>query len=148
MVPWQTMRQTVEPMQESRALRQEPRWDVVEQFSTLPPASTRLLGVFHGRDDPQGVPRPRSSPPRPRAPRPPEGQAAAAQESDQRAFDDFTLRIVVDYCNGATQQQIAARYGVHVQTIRKILRDAGVSVRDHHAVLTRDEIHAIRMAHD
>lgn len=57
------------------------------------------------------------------------------------------LRIVVDYCNGATQQQIAARYGVHVQTIRKVLRDAGVSVRDHRAVLTRDEIRTIRMAH-
>jgi len=37
---------------------------------------------------------------------------------------------------------------VHVQTIRKLLRDAGVSVRDHRAVLTQDDIRAIRMAHD
>jgi DNA invertase Pin-like site-specific DNA recombinase len=54
---------------------------------------------------------------------------------------------VVEYCSGATQQQITARYGVHVQTIRKILRDAGVSVRDHRAVFTREEIHTIRTAH-
>lgn len=60
--------------------------------------------------------------------------------------DSFTLRVVVDYCNGATQQQIADSRGVHVQTIRKVLRDAGVVVREHRATFTHDEIAAIQAA--
>lgn len=59
----------------------------------------------------------------------------------------FVLRIVVDYCNGATQQQIAVSAGVHVQTIRAILREAGVVTREHLATLTRDEVRDLRRMH-
>ncbi|MDQ7991965.1 MAG: hypothetical protein AAGC63_03145, partial [Propionicimonas sp.] len=41
------------------------------------------------------------------------------------------LPLVVDYANGLTQAEIAAKYGLHVQTVRKRLAEAGVSSRAH-----------------
>ncbi|OUZ12695.1 hypothetical protein BHE97_00295 [Aeromicrobium sp. PE09-221] len=54
---------------------------------------------------------------------------------------------MVVYCNGATQQQIATTSGVHVQTIRAILREAGVKVSEHDATFTEDELQTIRRLH-
>ena len=76
-----------------------------------------------------------------------QAQIVAPVEVDTAGDDRFTLQIVVAYCNGKTQQEIASSYGVHVQTVRKRLRDAGVMVRDHLAVLTRGEIATIQTEH-
>ena len=39
------------------------------------------------------------------------------------------IPLVVDYANGMTQAEIAEKHGVHVQTVRKRLRAAGVDTR-------------------
>ena len=53
------------------------------------------------------------------------------------------LKVVVAYCNGLTQQQIAADLGVHVQTIRSTLREAGVKLNQR-TTFSDDDLQAIR----
>lgn len=57
------------------------------------------------------------------------------------------LRVVVDYCNGKTQVEIASKHGLHMQTVRRLLRQAGVVVRDHLAALSAADLQTIRIAH-
>lgn len=51
-----------------------------------------------------------------------------------------TLAIVVDYANGMTQQAIARKHGVHVQTVRKRLDAAGVVTRARSGALTEADV--------
>ena len=57
------------------------------------------------------------------------------------------LQIVVAYCNGSTQAEIAAAHGMHVQTVRARLHDAGVHVQDSRAALASAHKEAIRRLH-
>lgn len=50
------------------------------------------------------------------------------------------LPLVVDYANGLTQAEIAAKYGLHVQTVRKRLAEAGVSSRAHNQTLSDEDL--------
>lgn len=54
---------------------------------------------------------------------------------------------MVDYCNGKTQVEVASKHGVHVQTVRRLLRQAGVVVRDHLAALSATDLATIRFVH-
>ncbi|MBN8883336.1 MAG: hypothetical protein J0H73_13605 [Salana multivorans] len=74
-------------------------------------------------------------------------EAVGAPEPDSDGRLRFTLAVVVAYCNGATQQEIATARGVHVQTIRTVLRDAGVKPREHNATFTAEELQTIRGLH-
>lgn len=56
-------------------------------------------------------------------------------------------QIVVAYCNGSTQAEIAAAHGMHVQTVRARLHDAGVHVQESRAALAPTEKEAIRLLH-
>lgn len=57
------------------------------------------------------------------------------------------LKVVVAYCNGSTQQQIATELGVHVQTVRATLRDAGVKLSERNTTFSDDELQTIRRLH-
>lgn len=50
------------------------------------------------------------------------------------------LPLVVDYANGLTQAEIAAKYGLHIQTVRKRLAEAGVSSRAHDQTLSDENL--------
>ena len=63
------------------------------------------------------------------------------------ARHEFVLKVVVAYCNGATQQQIATMLGLHVQTIRATLREAGVKIPDRNATFNDEELQTIRRLH-
>ncbi len=55
--------------------------------------------------------------------------------------------MVVAYCNGTTQNQIALDHGVHIQTVRRNLREAGVVLRDRRGSLEPDEVQRVRQLH-
>ena len=57
------------------------------------------------------------------------------------------LRVVVAYCNGSTQVQIAASHGMHVQTVRARLREAGVFMHEQRAALSFEERESMRRLH-
>jgi IS30 family transposase len=57
------------------------------------------------------------------------------------------LKVVVAYCNGSTQQQIATELGVHVQIIRRTLRDAGVKLSQRNTTFRDDELRTVRRLH-
>lgn len=57
------------------------------------------------------------------------------------------LGIVVAYCNGSTQQQIASAHGVHVKTVRATLRESGVKMIEHNATFSAEELQSIRRLH-
>lgn len=86
-------------------------------------------------------------PPRRPAPLPRRRRQVAATDPEPDPHRRFTLAVVVAYCNGATQQQIATAHGVHVQTIRTVLREAGVKPREHNATFTAEELQTIRRLH-
>lgn len=54
--------------------------------------------------------------------------------------------LVADYADGLTQVQIAKKHGLHVQTVRKRLIEAGVDTRARLRALTGAELRAIRAA--
>lgn len=54
------------------------------------------------------------------------------------------LRMVVDYANGMTQEEIARKHGLHIQTIRKRLKAAGVVTRSHSTALTAQDMDEAR----
>lgn len=56
--------------------------------------------------------------------------------------------LVADYADGLTQVQIAKKYGLHVQTVRKRLIDAGVDTRARLRVLSVEDVRAARAALD
>lgn len=78
------------------------------------PALEALLSALSGRDV---VHPPRAETKRRYA------RHAKESEPDTSPSHRFMLSVVVAYCNGSTQQQIATELGVHVQTIRATLRD-------------------------
>lgn len=52
------------------------------------------------------------------------------QENDSpREHDDAALPLVVDYANGLSQAEIARKHGIHIQTVRKRLKEVGVVTR-------------------
>ena len=55
---------------------------------------------------------------------------------------------MADYATGLTQVQIAEKYGLHVQTVRKRLIAAGVDTRARLRVLTDEDLWAARAAID
>ena len=54
--------------------------------------------------------------------------------------------LVADYEAGATVYQLAEQYGVHRQTVSRILKRSGVTLR--HRTLTADQIAEVRSAHE
>jgi len=49
------------------------------------------------------------------------------QENDSsREHDLSALPLVVDYANGLSQAEIALKHGIHIQTVRKRLKEVGV----------------------
>lgn len=108
-----------------------------DTFIQQPPALASLLAALKG--DPVPLP---PSPARLKSAWAPPTSASEPDE-DLR----FVLATVVAYCNGATQQQIATTHGLHVQTIRAILREAGVKVNEHNSTFTEDKLQVIRRLH-
>ena len=58
-----------------------------------------------------------------------------------------TLAMVVAYGNGATQAEIAAARGMHVQTVRRRLMEAGVLLRDQSTTLSLEKQADARARH-
>lgn len=56
------------------------------------------------------------------------------------------LPLVVDYANGLTQATIAKKHGIHVQTLRKRLHEAGVDTRGHLSALNATDLRSARRA--
>ncbi len=54
------------------------------------------------------------------------------------------LRMVVDYANGMTQEEIARKHGIHIQTVRKRLKAAGVVTRSQSTALTKQDLDEAR----
>lgn len=54
------------------------------------------------------------------------------------------LRMVVDYANGMTQEEIAHKHGLHIQTVRKRLKAAGVATRSRRTALTPQDLDEAR----
>lgn len=61
-------------------------------------------------------------------------------------YTDGLVQLVVDYANGLTQMEIAKKHGIHVQTVRKRLRDAGVNTRSRVRLLRSEQLDAARSA--
>jgi len=57
------------------------------------------------------------------------------------------LQIVVAYCNGYTKEQIASTYGLHVQTVRTRLREAGVNTEGSRAALSPQDKNTLQELH-
>lgn len=70
------------------------------------------------------------------------GRAASPAPSDAAA--PSLLPLVVDYANGLTQAEIARKHGLHVQTLRKRLREAEVNTRVRVPALSENEVKAAR----
>lgn len=108
--------------------------EVRDMFVRQPPALATFLAAMKG--DPRPLPPPRVK-----------RESTWTPPASESELDDnlrFMLAIVVAYCNGATQQQIATAHGLHVQTIRALLREAGVKIGERNATLTEDELQIIR----
>ena len=56
--------------------------------------------------------------------------------------------LVADYADGLTQVQIAEKHGLHVQTVRRRLIEAGVDTRARLRVLADEDLRAARAAMD
>lgn len=52
--------------------------------------------------------------------------------------------MVVDYANGMAQEEIAGKYGLHTQTVRKRLKAAGVVTRSRDNALTEQDLDETR----
>lgn len=50
------------------------------------------------------------------------------------------LPLVVDYANGMTQAEIAAKHGLHIQTVRKRLTQVGVNSRERNRALDDEDL--------
>ena len=62
------------------------------------------------------------------------------QENDSsREHDLSALPLVVDYANGLSQAEIALKHGIHIQTVRKRLKEVGVGARRRNT-LTDEEL--------
>jgi DNA-binding NarL/FixJ family response regulator len=103
-----------------------------DAFMQPSPAFVAFLAALKGEAPPFSPPRVKRRKPQPTA-------AGSEADNDLR----FALAIVVAYCNGVTQQQIATTHGIHVQTVRTILREVGVKVGTHNSTFTEEEFQAI-----
>lgn len=79
-------------------------------------------------------------------PRPQRMRHIHVSPSDRLRKLESLLPLVTDYANGLTQVQIAEKHGLHVQTVRKRLVQAGVNTRAHLRVLTDDDLRQARKA--
>lgn len=61
-----------------------------------------------------------------------------------KARASVLLPLVVDYANGLTQAEVARKHGIHAQTLRKRLREAGVNTRVRVTALNESEVNAAR----
>lgn len=73
--------------------------------------------------------------------------AAHVDVAHEDAPPGGTLAMVVAYGNGATQAEIAAAHGMHVQTVRRRLLEAGVVLRDQRTTLSPEEQADARARH-
>ncbi|WP_159502349.1 helix-turn-helix domain-containing protein [Microbacterium sp. 18062] len=69
-----------------------------------------------------------------------------ASPADEPTSD--ILRMVVDYANGMTQEEIARKHGLHIQTVRKRLTAAGVVTRSRSTALTAQDLDEARVLLD
>lgn len=65
-----------------------------------------------------------------------------ASSGDEPTSD--ILRMLVDYANGMTQEELAHKHGVHIQTVRKRLKAAGVVTRSRSTALTVQDLNEAR----
>ncbi|MCU1527710.1 MAG: hypothetical protein JWP75_1473 [Frondihabitans sp.] len=134
--------------------------EVGEEHPRLPLAGTELLDLFRPRRETRALLDELRRNPATRAildsgrhiPRP------NAEEKDQlaqrrrariptsspieQAPDILTM--VVDYANGMTQEEIARKHGLHIQTVRKRLKAAGVVTRSRSIALTAQDLDEAR----
>lgn len=75
--------------------------------------------------------------------RPPSTRSRGPASSPSEPTSDL-LNMVVDYANGMTQQEIARKHGLHVQTVRKRLDAAGVVTRARGGALTEADLDEAR----
>jgi len=73
---------------------------------------------------------------------PPEATTRQMNERELQAL----LALVVDYANGLTQMELAQKHGMHVQTVRKRLKEVGVNLRARVKLLSPAQLEAARSA--
>lgn len=74
---------------------------------------------------------------------PPSIRSRGRASSEDEPLSDI-LRKVVDYPNGMTQEEVARKHGLHIQTIRKRLKAAGVVTRSSSTALTAQDLDETR----
>ncbi len=77
-----------------------------------------------------------------------EGPARPVRSDDLRGARPMRSLppLVADYANSLTQVQIAKKYGLHVQTVRRRLIEAGIDTRARLRVLADEDLRAVRAA--
>ncbi|MPM30449.1 hypothetical protein SDC9_76999 [bioreactor metagenome] len=77
-----------------------------------------------------------------------EGPARPVRSDDLRGARPMRSLplLLADYADGMTQVQIAKKQGLHVQTVRRRLIEAGIDTRDQLRALTDEDLRAVRSA--
>lgn len=130
--------------QAEQSLLPEGSTDLLDMFRQLVPQQVRLIEVF--RAGTLGVPARQDS----------VGLAVSRKDRDTPTVANHGELwpeqahqfppLVVDYANGLTQERIARKRGIHVQTLRKRLREAGVDTRGRLSALSDEELRSARRA--
>lgn len=68
---------------------------------------------------------------------------ATTLQMNERALQAL-LALVVDYANGLTQMELARKHDMHVQTVRKRLKEVGVNLRARVKLLSPAQLEAAR----
>ena len=68
---------------------------------------------------------------------------ATTLQMNERALQAL-LALVVDYANGLTQMELAQKHDMHVQTVRKRLKEVGVNLRARVKLLSPAQLEAAR----
>lgn len=68
---------------------------------------------------------------------------ATTLRMNERALQAL-LALVVDYANGLTQMELAQKHDMHVQTVRKRLKEVGVNLRARVKLLSPAQLEAAR----
>lgn len=121
--------------------------DLLEAFGQASPQQKRVIGLLSAgvfdtpaaervasRSGPTSSAKPRARP------------TATKQQSVDAKRAQLLLPLVVDYTNGLTQVEIARKHGMHVQTHRKRLHEAGINTRTRVAMLSDAELRSAKAA--
>lgn len=121
--------------------------DLLEAFGQASPQQKRLTELLNASVFDTPAPERVASRSGPIGPtKPPVNATVAKQDSLSAKRAQLLLPLVVDYANGLTQLEIARKHGMHVQTLRKRLQEAGINTRTRMVALTETELSSARAA--